>query len=497
MDNATNEKVTVFNYEFQKADLMLIPVSLLIGYLFQVLVLFGNLSLGVVLFELCAYSAVFWYVHTARIKADMSAKWISLCVVLLNIPFILYDFTSFRAVYLIFTVLFTAYHIFSILGLKKGSILSDLFNSCVTWPIANMNCSAHAISAATKRSKGKTIITVICGLLISAVIVSVLAALLISADAAFENMSNIISDAVLNKASLHVIYLLLGIPFAMIVYGMLYGGRVGRNCDLVKPIGADKFKLIPTTFTLAVFIPIVILYILYIVSQGAYLFSPFSGLLPNSFTYAEYARRGFFELCAISVINIILLIALNVFAKAEASYAKMLYKLINIFICAVSFIMISTAIAKMFMYIAYYGLSVKRTYTTIFMLSLGIVFILILIKNIRKKFDIVKYTSIILSVMIIASSYIDVDRLTAAYNLNAYENGCLPNFDYEMLLNMSDSTLPYVLEYVNNSTGSDHYSALISYEQKAELIEDNGLTLTGFNFSTLEVLRVIRNAHLE
>ena len=46
-------------------------------------------------------------------------------------------------------------------------------------------------------------------------------------------------------------------------------------------------------------------YLLYLFSQSAYFFSAFRGLLPEEFTVAEYARRGFFEMSVIAVINFI------------------------------------------------------------------------------------------------------------------------------------------------------------------------------------------------
>ncbi len=53
------------------------------------------------------------------------------------------------------------------------------------------------------------------------------------------------------------------------------------------------------------------------VSQLAYFFSAFSGMLPEGqgFTSAAYARRGFFELTAIAAVNILLLLLVLLLAK--------------------------------------------------------------------------------------------------------------------------------------------------------------------------------------
>jgi len=494
MDQIPNEEIKKVNMEFRKEDLMLIIPSLLIGYLLQVLVLFGDLSAGIVLFECSVYAVTFWYMKRTGIKADKRGNSLLICVALLNIPFILYDYGAFRFVYLAFLILLTAFQIYTMLGLRTKSLLSDMFNSSVTWTLSNMNCSGHAVRAASKQGKGRSVLLVLLGLMLSAIVVSVLTFLLMMADAAFEGMIDMISTSVFEEASQHIGYFLLGIPFSMIAFGMLYAGRVKRNCNLVKPVEDEKFKLLPTAFAAAVFIPIVILYILYIVSQGAYLFSAFSSLLPENYTYAEYARRGFFELCGISVINILLITVLNVFAKANGRASRIFCKAVSAFVCIISLMMISTAIAKMVMYMNIYGLSVKRIYTTIFMAAIAVIFILVIVKLFAAKFKLIRLTAIVLTVMIIASSYIDVDRLTAAYNLNAYENGRLDSFDYYMLLDMSDSALPYLIEYADEHNSFDERNIA---SIKMERIKDSGLTLTGFNLSTLSALRAIEDVHWE
>ena len=47
------------------------------------------------------------------------------------------------------------------------------------------------------------------------------------------------------------------------------------------------------------------------------LFSALAGKLPEAFTYAEYARRGFFELCQVSVWNLCILIMSDLFTSRK------------------------------------------------------------------------------------------------------------------------------------------------------------------------------------
>jgi hypothetical protein len=61
------------------------------------------------------------------------------------------------------------------------------------------------------------------------------------------------------------------------------------------------------------------LYLVFIGRQIPYLFSAFAGAPPGGFKiYSEYARSGFFDMCAIPAINLSVLTAANLISKKIA-----------------------------------------------------------------------------------------------------------------------------------------------------------------------------------
>ena len=74
----------------------------------------------------------------------------------------------------------------------------------------------------------------------------------------------------------------------------------------MKPIGMDGI------ITLTVLLLFNLVYILFIAVQFKYFFS---GTLEDGFTYAEYARRGFFELLFVTLINLSITIAVITLTK--------------------------------------------------------------------------------------------------------------------------------------------------------------------------------------
>ena len=105
-------------------------------------------------------------------------------------------------------------------------------------------------------------------------------------------------------------------------------------------------------------------------------------------TYAEYARRGFFELCTVAGINLAVITVAHFIIKQEAGKsdgkdqetkqkAPKTLRAEFAVLCLFTMMLIATAVSKMAMYISYYGLTQLRVYTAWFMLLLFIVFIVV------------------------------------------------------------------------------------------------------------------------
>ena len=62
-------------------------------------------------------------------------------------------------------------------------------------------------------------------------------------------------------------------------------------------------------------------YVLFVVVQFSYLFGAWQGVLPEGSSYAEYARSGFFELIAVSLINFAIMLAALVFGGGHGQKA--------------------------------------------------------------------------------------------------------------------------------------------------------------------------------
>jgi len=211
----------------------------------------------------------------------------------------------------------------------------------------------------------------------------------------------------------------------------------------------STLKIAPAVTVLTAVLPILFIYVVFFVSQWGYYMSGFTGVLPKDFSYAEYAREGFFQLCTVSVINLVIIIAISLFLKTKENKPSVILKTLSIIISLFTLVLISTAVAKMVMYIDCYGLTPKRVYSSWLMLVLAVVFVMIIIKQFVKKLRLIALSLAVLVVMFTALAVCGVDEFIAEYNVDRYVDGSLKTVDIEALDELGDAAVPQLVRLAN------------------------------------------------
>lgn len=247
-----------------------------------------------------------------------------------------------------------------------------------------------------------------------------------------------------------VISLYFTLPLAMYGFGLyassqrklLHDKMTAENCKNV----LDKAKILPQLTAVVAVLPILFMYVVFFIFQWDYYISGFTGVLPENSSYAEYARHGFFELCAVSVINLIMIIAIAFFIRKGKKGNPVILKIIATVFCLCTLILISTAVAKLFMYIDFYGLTPKRIYAMWLMVLIGIVFLLIALGQFLRKIKVVAVCLTVAIVMFAGLSVCNVNTLCASYNTDRYLSGSLETLDVEAMEDWGDSAIPSLIQ---------------------------------------------------
>ncbi len=249
----------------------------------------------------------------------------------------------------------------------------------------------------------------------------------------------------------HLFSLSVGGIVAMYVFGM-YVSCTEKECEYTVTGEAcmglfEKVRFLPALTTAVALIPLAVVYIFFFVSQWQYYVSGFSGALPEGLSYADYARNGFFELCAVSAINFFILFAVSLFMKRQGKSESILLKTANVVISLMTLVLITTAMAKMVLYIQSYGLTQKRVVSSWFMILLAVIFVIMIVKQFVKRMKLIPASGIAAALMLALLTLSNYNGIIADYNVDRYIDGTLESVDLEAMEDLGVSALPAVIRY--------------------------------------------------
>jgi hypothetical protein len=198
-----------------------------------------------------------------------------------------------------------------------------------------------------------------------------------------------------------------------------------------------------------------ILFFVFILIQLTYLFGGQSNISSQGFTYAEYARRGFFELIAVAVFSFLLLWATEKYVVKLASGHGFLFKVLGTgLIVQVMLIMVS-AFKRLLLYEQAYGFTTLRLYSHAFIIFQAVVFLSLLhkfLKDDREKVFV--FRSFIAAIIFLAAmNLLNPDAFIARHNIRRFS--ATGKLDVVYLSRLSDDAVPEttkLLDMVNSRT---------------------------------------------
>ena len=189
----------------------------------------------------------------------------------------------------------------------------------------------------------------------------------------------------------------------------------------------DKQRCLPQSAMTLGLLAFCGLYLLFFVVQAGYLFGAFFDRLPAGFTAAEYARRGFFELCAVAMLNFGLLLAVNVLCKGNPQQRPLLRGL-TAALMASNLLFVLVGASKMGLYVTRFGLTEKRILSSWFMLVLAVVSVLALLAVFRG-LDWIRLGTFAAAGLFLALCLCQPQALAYRVNLALYQNGTIHQLD--------------------------------------------------------------------
>ena len=360
-----------------------------------------NFARGLSMFSILYIITVLAYAGLKKFPITGEKIFWTLILLGISLPYGFYSVFDFGQTLMIFLV--AAYWTLVITegllwkGQTSSWILLDSWNGLIALPILNFLCQIRLIfqTFSEKREEKKDWRMVLLGILISIPALLVIIPILAQADTEFRSLVDTILDALGEDFRILIWRGIVGILLGAFMFGTLYGGVYKRHvkeeeCIRFHEESGRVFRFVPDIAVLTFGIIVSAVYVLFIGLQARYLFSAFFGILPEAYTYAQYARQGFFELCVIALLNASFLIAMNGCAKTPRRKNRGLL-LENGILGALTLLLLTTAASKLGMYIVAYGFTVKRCISSVFLIWLFLVFILVLIYQ-KKNIPLVRWS---------------------------------------------------------------------------------------------------------
>ena len=364
---------------------------------------------------------------------------------------------------------------------KYFAALAQMTGTVFTCVFRPFNDMVFYFDAQKRENPGKKsyFLPILIGIAITIPVLIIMTLLLARADLVFFHMMvNLISS--INFATI------FGTGFMAI---MMFFGSYAINAALgmknVKEDVSDHRIFEPVT-AIIVTAALSALYMVFSMIQILYLFIG-KMQLPVGYTYSDYAREGFFQLLAVCILNlIIVLVCLYLFRE------NTVLKVILTIISGCTFIMILSSALRMLMYINCYNLTFLRIFVLWALAIISLLMAGVTLFIYMNKFPLFTYSIVIITVFYIGLSFAHPDYWIARYNLDSTHLDYLNEYDIHdsqrYLSNLSADAAPILLnEETNpylrqNMTDDEELAWLRRYRNKIDYLSKN-MHVRNFNFS--------------
>ena len=300
---------------------------------------------------------------------------------------------------------------------------------------------------AARERGGRGLLPLLRGLFIALPILFLFGTLLASADLVFarylEHVTSLditpAMEAVLRRAVtvLCVTWLLGG----LFVYALV---RAAEKVPEAPPVSLPAAMRLGFVETATVLCSVNALFLLFVAVQFAYLFGGSANVVTaEGFTYAEYARRGFFELLAVSVLTLALILGLHHVVNRDSKVKVAAFNAMGSLLVGLTLILLGSAMKRMLLYEAAYGYTELRLTVHVFMIWLAVTFVWFLVTLWRRTIPFAIGAFAAGLGFLATLNVLNPDAYITRQNLARYE--ATRHIDVDYLLSLSEDALPQIV----------------------------------------------------
>ena len=290
------------------------------------------------------------------------------------------------------------------------------------------------------------------GVLIAIPLVCIFGTLFVAADAAFEGLLKKYLN--LQSIIMHGFWIAV---LTWIALGFL------RQTLLASHWESLNIKLRPFITTGVIEMAVVLgllntLFLTFVLVQFFYLFGGASLVELTKLSFAEYARRGFFELVTVAALVLPMLLVADWIVRRDHPAHLRIFRGLAGALVALLFVVMVSAVRRMGLYMETYGLTELRVYTTAFMGWLVLVFGWFLVTVLREQRERFAFGALIAGlVVVVALNALNPDDLIVRTNVGRETQSVASRipFDAPYVALLSADAVPALVEAMPQMKKSD------------------------------------------
>jgi len=338
--------------------------------------------------------------------------------------------------------------------------------------------SASVTLKAAREQGSRNLLPVMRGCLLALPVLAIFTCFLASADLIFADYLQDILHLEFLSDLLELLWrgvIILGAAWVL-AGGLAYAlsrGRMSANENALEKAFGSLAQAISLGFieVTTVLISVNLLFLVFVWIQFTYLFGGQANVTVEGYTYAEYARRGFFELLAVSVLTLGLILGLHRLLHCETGWQRRIFSGLSNLMVGLVLVILASAFQRLLLYEAAYGYTQLRLYSHVFMVWLAVTFVWFLVALWLRpdRFAIGAFLAILGFVLTLNA--INPDALIAERNLARYQT--TGKLDAYYLTTLSEDVVPALVLAMDQVTGDEREVLSSHLRSRLERMEEN------------------------
>jgi Domain of unknown function (DUF4173) len=343
-----------------------------------------------------------------------------------------------------------------------------------------------------KKETTQTIKRIVYGLLIGIPLLLFMTALLMLADEKFGNVVMTVPNFIVKLNFLEGIFRFMIVVIATLLFFGAFQVLQKKYVPLIMSPILEKKQTNWDGITAATILVLLnSVYVLFVVIQFKYFFG---NAIQENFTFAEYARRGFFELLLVTLINWSILLCCLKFVKPAkktmAYFMKVMYSLLIV----TSGIMLASAYMRLSLYEEAYGFTMDRILAHTFMLFLLVIFAYTFIRVWLEGISLLHFYIIAGLIFYTGLNIMNIEEIIVENNLERYEE--TGKIDIWYLNGLSYSGIDGLMTLYESDPNYPELRMMLQ-ERKKVLNDLEPDTWQSFNFKKHQVVERLRELEVK